>query len=241
MPTKVKVLLIWEHLQCHHLVKGITMITTIIQARTGSTRLPKKVLALIEGKPMLECVVRRTQQAKLVESVIVATTAKRDDMAIIQLADKMGIICNLGDENDVLSRYYETAKMFRADPIIRITSDCPLIDPEIIDKTVDYYLKNDFDYVTNPGYPDGLDVEVFSFKIIKELWNRPLPYEHKEHVTSFIVDNPKLYKIGKVKCEHDLSHYHWSVDTMDDLRFVRHVYSELGKDFRLKNILEMLK
>ena len=149
------------------------MIAAIIQARTGSSRLPAKVLADIVGKPLLVHLINRVKAAKLVEGIIIATTTNEADRVISKMAGENGVDYFTGSEEDVLDRYYQVATKFNTDPIVRITADCPLIDPYIIDVVIQRYLKGDCDYAANiikRTYPDGLDVEVFGYKALKKAW-----------------------------------------------------------------------
>lgn len=220
-------------------------IVAIIQARMGSTRLPGKVLKDICGKPMLWYVIERVKRAKLINEIVVATTTNVEDDEIIKIAEQCGVKTFRGSKDDVLDRYYQAAKEFEADIIVRITADCPLIDSEIIDKTVEFFLKGDFDYVSNtvkPTFPDGLDVEVFSFGALKEAWENATKLSEREHVTPYIRRNPEKFKIGSFEAEHDLSHLRWTVDREEDLRFVREVYKRIGKEiFHMQDVLELLR
>src|ERR1700677_3708330 len=141
------------------------MITAIVQARMGSTRLPGKVLEIIAGKPMLEHVVERLGRSETVAKIVVATSSEPEDGQIEAQCVRFGIACFRGSKDDVLDRYYRTAESCQADPIVRITADCPLIDPQVVDRVVRTFIEGENDYVSNihpPTYPDGLDVEVLS-------------------------------------------------------------------------------
>ena len=145
-------------------------ITIIIEARTGSSRLPNKVIAEIEGKPMIFYVIDRVKQIKSAEQIILATTQEKNDQILTEIAQQNSIITFVGDSIDVLNRDYQCALQNNADPIIRITGDCPLIDPGIVEEMLQFYLKNNYDYVSNrinPKYPDGLDVEIYSFNTLQ--------------------------------------------------------------------------
>lgn len=217
----------------------------IIQARVGSTRLPGKVLKEICGKPMLWYVIERVKRAKLINEIVVATTTNAEDDEIVKIAEQCRVKTFRGSEDDVLDRYYRAAKEFKADVVVRITADCPLIDPEIVDKTVEFFLKGDFDYVSNtvrPTFPDGLDVEVFSFDALKKAWENATKLSEREHVTPYIRKHPEKFKIGSFEAEHDLSHLRWTVDREEDLRFVREVYERIGKEiFHMQDVLELLR
>ncbi|MEM2679660.1 MAG: glycosyltransferase family protein [Candidatus Hadarchaeales archaeon] len=217
----------------------------IIQARVGSTRLPGKVLKEICGKPMLWYVIERVKRARLINEIVVATTTNAEDDEIVKIAEQCRVKTFRGSEDDVLDRYYRAAKEFKADVVVRITADCPLIDPEIVDKTVEFFLKGDFDYVSNtvrPTFPDGLDVEVFSFDALKKAWENATKLSEREHVTPYIRKHPEKFKIGSFEAEHDLSHLRWTVDREEDLRFVREVYERIGKEiFHMQDVLELLR
>jgi len=222
-------------------------IVAIIQARVGSTRLPRKVLRRIAGKPMLWHVIERVKRARLVDAVVVATTEKREDSVVEKIAKECGVECFRGSEEDVLDRYYRAAERFGADVVVRITADCPLIDPELIDRAIELFLSGNFDYVSNtlpPTYPDGLDVEVFSFNALEKAWRMARMASEREHVTPYIRNHPEIFTLGNLKSEVDLSHMRWTVDRIEDLEFVREVYRELyrkGKNFHMKEVLRLLE
>ncbi len=218
----------------------------IIQARMGSTRLPGKVLKEIGGKTMLERTVERAKRATLVTEVAVATSTLPQDDAIEELCKTLKVACVRGSESDVLDRYLKAAKKLRADVIVRVTSDCPLIDPEIIDKLVSTFEKKKSDYGSNfltRHYPRGLDAEIFTTAALEKAGKEAKKNYEREHVTPYLFEHPKLFKHVSVTCAENLSMNRWTVDTEKDLRFVRTVYDKLGKegDFGWKEILELLK
>ena len=170
-------------------------IGAIIQARMGSTRLPEKVMKNLQGKTVLEHVIERVKQSKLIDEIIIATTTHERDAVIEAEALRCGVKSFRGSEDDVLSRYYYAAKENNIDVVVRITSDCPLIDPEIIDNIVIFYENNNYDIVTNAGsdvanrtYPRGLDVEIFSFDILENAYNNASEKYQREHVTPYIYE-----------------------------------------------------
>ncbi|MBI2454501.1 MAG: glycosyltransferase family protein, partial [Parcubacteria group bacterium] len=168
----------------------------IIQARMSSTRLPGKVMKNLSGRPMLWQVITRCQKSKLANQVIVATTERAEDAVIEELCRKMDIPCFKGSLANVLERYYRAATEIRADVVVRITSDCPLIDPVIIDLCLNEFAKNKYDYISNvlPGdrtFPRGLDVEVFSFSALKTAFEKATETLETEHVTPYIWQNKK--------------------------------------------------
>jgi len=222
-------------------------IVAIIQARMGSSRLPGKVLMELIGEPLLAHVVKRTGRAKTISNIVVATTTNQIDDIIVQFCQKNGWLCFRGNERDVLDRYYQAAVEYQADVIVRITSDCPLIEPEIIDGVVGEYLKNPLlDYVSNTlaprTFPHGLDVEVVSFEALKCAWEEDNNYEWREHVTPYIYRHPEKFTIRTVANDKDLSYMRWTVDTPEDLDFVRHIYEHFCHDhFSWKEVLALLE
>jgi len=219
----------------------------IIQARISSTRLPGKVLKKIEGKTVLEHVVNRVKAAKNINDVVVATTVKKEDLKIVKLCSNLGISIFCGSEDDVLDRYYQTARLFKAEHIVRITSDCPLIDPMVIDKVIELYFKKNADYATNTMpeiFPDGLDTEIFSFKTLKIAWENAKLLSEREHVTPYIRKNPNIFKIVNLKCEYNLNDKRWTLDEPEDFKFIKIIYKNLYSDdslFGMEKILNFLK
>ena len=217
----------------------------IVQARMGSTRLPGKVLIEIAGRPMLWHVVNRVGQAKMLNTVVVASSDDSSDDAVVAFCRQERIPCFRGNEDDVLDRYYQAAKWMNADVIVRITADCPLIDPDIVDEVVRVYMNGNNDYVSNanpPTYPDGLDTEVFSFQALELACREAKWLSEREHVTPYIRKHPELFRTGNVAYSEDLSHMRWTVDEPQDLEFVRAVYSSLGSaSFRLADVLNLLR
>ena len=223
------------------------MIAAIVQARMGSTRLPGKVMEEIVGKPMLWHVIDRLKQAKLLDSIIVATTDKEVERPILRLTEDLGIASYAGSEKDVLDRYYQAARKFGVDTIVRITADCPLVDPRVVDKVIQHYLMGDCDYAANTlkyTYPDGLDVAVFSCVALEKAWKQARWASEREHVTPYIWKNPDKFRLANVENKVNLSHLRWTVDVKEDLAFVRQVYKYLykqGQTFYMEDILELLE
>ena len=220
--------------------------TAIIQARMGSTRLPGKVLEDIGGKSMLARVVRRTQQARLVNNVIVATTVKPADDAIVNECVQLNVPVFRGGEQDVLDRYYQAAGAHHAEAIVRITSDCPLVDPDVIDRVVNAFLDARPDYASNTlerTYPRGLDTEVIASNALERAWRQATEPYQRVHVTPYLYENPDLFRLLSVTNSQENSNCRWTVDTPEDLIFVRQVYARLGDDDCLswRDILTMLE
>jgi len=227
-------------------MKKKKIITVIIQARTGSKRLPKKVLKKIGKFLVIEHVIKREKKSNKIEQTILATTKKSEDRILLQIAKKNNIVGFVGKSNDVLDRYYQCALKYQADPIIRITGDCPLIDWKLIDKMIGFYKKHKCDYLCNtfpPTFPDGLDVEIFSFKALKKMWKNAKLNSEQEHVTAYIRKNPRDFKIVNYANQVNLSKYRWTVDETSDLKFLRKIFSLLKPKVMIttKDILRIIK
>lgn len=225
-------------------------VVCIIQARMGSTRLPGKVMLDLCGKTVLERVVERVRKVKNIDEIVIATTTKKDDDIIVNKALKCNVKIFRGSEDDVLSRYYFAAKKYNADVIVRITSDCPLIDPAVTESVIDYYLKNvyKFDYVSNTlerTYPRGLDTEVFSFKSLEKAFAEAILERDREHVTTYIWKNPDVFKLGCYKNDKDYSHLRWTLDTSEDYELIKRIYNYFcsfnNLNFRMIDVINLYK
>lgn len=230
-------------------------VVAIIQTRMGSTRLPGKVMMSILGKPMLWHIVNRAKKAKLIDQVVVATSMSQDDKKIVDFCKKNNIEVFEGPLNDVLKRYYLAAEKYKADIIVRITADCPVVDPEIIDKTIRFYKRGKYDLVgvaAGAGvirgkikkFPDGLDCTVFSMESLKIADNKATGKDDREHVTLYIVKRPKEFKLGTLKSSRDYSNIRLTVDYKEDLELIRKIYRELyskDKIFNLSDIISLIK
>ena len=220
----------------------------VIQARVGSTRLPGKVLLDLAGDAVLARCVNRTRRAQTLDEVVMATTAKPADDAIVDLCAERGWPCFRGSEEDLLDRYYQAAVAYQADVVVRITSDCPLIEPEIVDRVVREFLERqpDVDYACNVlpqrTFPRGLDTEVMRFDVLERAWREDLNPAWREHVTPYIQRNPGLFYIHGVTSEADYSHMRWTVDTPEDLAFVRRIYGHFEHNlFSWREVLAVLE
>jgi len=205
-------------------------IIAIIQARFDSVRLPGKILLNLEGKTVLERVVERVKQSKFINDVIVATTVTKHDLETIKVCVENNIRVFAGAEDDVLDRYYQVAKLFKVDHIVRITADCPLIDPRIIDEVINLHIKETADYTTNTikeSFPDGQDVEVFKFSVLQQAWQNAKLVSEREHVTPYIRNNPGIFKLKNLECKEDLSRKRWTLDHPEDYDFIKIVYEHL--------------
>ena len=218
----------------------------IIQARMGSSRLPGKSLAEIEGKPMLWHVAQRVKRATLVDRVVVATSSQSTDDVIEEMCRKYEIACYRGSEDDVLDRFYQAALAVKAAQVVRITADCPLIDPEVIDRVIRRFRDDDLDYVSNAmvrSYPDGLDTEVFSFAALEQAWRWTRKVSDREHVTPYL--RSERFRTSNVENDPQFMHlrYRWTVDEPRDLEFIRAIYRAFrGQEhFGMKDILKLLE
>jgi len=207
----------------------------IVQARMGSSRLPGKVAAPIEGQSMLARVVRRTLRAQSVDATIIATSNRREDDRVVQAAEDLGVDVFRGDENDVLARFVGAARAALADVVVRITSDCPLIDPTVIDDVVGAFERTPaVDFCSNTlrrTFPRGLDVEVVSSEaLLRANREAQLAYE-RSHVLPYIYGHPELFSLRNLESGDCLGDLRWTVDTEADLAFARAVFERLGTDF----------
>lgn len=225
------------------------MIAVIIQARTGSTRLPGKVMKELCEKTVLAHDIERVSQAKLVDEIIIATTTHDSDDVIVHEAERLGVKVFRGSEDDVLSRYYFAAKGAGADVVVRITSDCPLIDPFILDDIIRVFMDGSYDIVTNAGndlskrtFPRGLDAEVFSFEILETAHINAEEKYQREHVTPYIYENAK--SVFYYQNDVDYSKYRWTLDTEEDWQLISEIYQRLYHgmhNFYFKDILSVME
>lgn len=220
----------------------------IAQTRMTSTRLPGKVLKPVLGKPLLAYFIERLRRASQLHQIVIATTINAADEPIVNLCRELSVPFTRGSENDVLSRYYDAAVVTEADIIVRVTSDCPLIDPAVVDETIDYFKTHSsrFDYVSNSlteTYPRGMDVEVFSAHLLREAQLEANLKPEREHVTPYFYTHPERYRIGHIRAPQNLSHHRWTVDTPEDLELITRLIETLyplKPDFNLADILKTL-
>jgi spore coat polysaccharide biosynthesis protein SpsF len=203
----------------------------------------------ISGKPMLWHVINRIKNSKYINKIIIATTTVKDDDRIEDFCKTYKVDFYRGSESDVLDRYYQASRIWNADIIVRITSDCPLIDPEVSDKVIYSYLKNENNFngssnVIKRTYPRGLDTEVISFSTLKKVWDDAEKDYQREHVTIYIYEHTRQFKLYSVENNENLAHYRWTVDEERDLKFVREIYKFLYQEeniFLMKDILSLLE
>lgn len=206
-------------------------IVAIVQARMGSTRLPGKILMDIKGKTMLERVIERLGRAELIDEIVIATTSDIADDKTVEIATKMGVPSYRGSEENVLERYYQSAAKYKADHIVRVTSDCPLIDPEIVDRVIKKHISTAADYTTNiieRTFPRGFDVEVFKYDSFEVVREKAREQHQIEHVTPYFREHPEVFKLENIQAvgaqrRPDLR---LCVDEKDDLMLIKKIYEE---------------
>ena len=217
----------------------------IIQARMGSSRLPGKVMMNVENqKPVLYFVIKQLQECKLIDKIIVATTTNEEDNQIVNYSKNLGIDCFRGSSIDVLDRYYQCAKEYSVSTIVRIPSDKPLIDPEIVDNVVSKFKNNSYDYITNflpnSTFPSGTEVEVFSINGLERVWKKSKLPSEREHVTPYFSNHEDEFEITHVENSENLSHLRLSVDRIEDLKLVRKIVSKIKKrPILMKDVVDL--
>ncbi len=220
----------------------------IIQARLGSTRLPRKILKTIKGKSLLELMVERLMRGKNTSQFIIATTTEKQDDEIQQLCEEKNWKFFRGSERDVLSRYFFATEQNPGNPIVRLTSDCPLIEPEIIDQCLTSFQENNVDYLSNTSpirsFPRGMDIEIFTREALEIAHKEAQQIHEREHVTPYFYQNPGKFKIFNVKNEEDTSQYRLTVDTQEDLDLITKIYEndfENRDQLNYASIINLLK
>lgn len=227
-------------------------ITLLVQARTGSTRLPRKVLHPVGGRPLLAWMLDRLKTVKNVDTLAVITSVLPQDDEIEELCSHEGVLCFRGSETDLLDRHYQAGLFFKADAVVKVPSDCPLIDPSIVEKVVAIYRYNEFDYVSNlhpASWPDGMDVEVMSMDALEQAWKEADKPFQREHCTPFIWDHPERFAICNVWYEtgEDLSKsIRLTLDYAEDLALIEALIGRIntkqgGRDYSVKTILKILE
>lgn len=227
-------------------------ISAIIQTRLASTRLPGKVLLeLLPGKTALECMLERVKQSKLISEVVVATTSNSKDQKLVNFLEKLGQSYFVGSEDDVLDRSYQAARHYglqKDDLVVRLTSDCPVIDPLVVDEVIQYYIDNNFDYASNGLEPytwaDGMDTEVFSFAALEKAWRETTKPSHREHVTFYFWKNPDRFKIGYYQNKKpNQGSYRLTLDYPEDYELLKKIYEGLyhkNKFFTIDDMVAFL-
>ncbi len=226
------------------------LVVAIVQARMSSERLPGKVMKNISGKPMLWHVINRLRSARNLDKIVVATSTASSDDTIVRFCENEGILTYRGPLDDVLARYYGAARAFNAHIIVRITADCPMIDPLIVDRAIKSFLRpkeqkeTPFDYLgLDKSFPDGLDTEVFSLEALERAFTEAVLPSEREHVTPYIWKNRESFRLHSIKHYRDLSRMRWTVDDEADLKFVRKVFKSFScplRVFYMEEVLQLL-
>jgi spore coat polysaccharide biosynthesis protein SpsF len=219
----------------------------IVQARMTSTRLPGKVLLPLADQPMLMRLVERLRRVKQADAIVIATTTNATDDPIATLCETLVVPCHRGSEHDVLSRYADAARLNAAQVVVRVTSDCPLIDPVLVDKLITIYAEGGCDYVSNmqpPTWPYGMAIEVFSAAALDDAHREATQDSEREHVTPFIYWHPERYRLRNIESPQNLSQQRWTVDTPEDYQLVRRLFETLYPEnphFTLADVLAMME
>jgi len=232
------------------------MITAIIQTRMGSKRLPGKVMMLMRGKPMLYYVINQVKNCNKVNKIIVATTTLKEDETICKYVKSLKCDIFRGSLSDVLDRYFQCAKEHKVKTILRVTSDDPLVDPNLIEKCIDKFESGNYDFVgsnikkigknwiyDSNGFPNGIGMEVFTFDALKKAWQNAKKQSEREHVSPFIIKNPKLFKLGNIKNEKNYSNFRVTVDHKEDFKVVKKIieYFQENEIFIMEKVVSFLK
>lgn len=223
------------------------MIIAILQARMGSSRLPGKVLKTIKGKTLLELYLNRVKPSQLIDQIVVATTDQEADDAIAELTIRLGFEVFRGSEQDLLDRYYQCARKYHADVVVRITPDDPFVDYQVVDRAISIFQENNVDFVTNhltPTFPEGLDVEIYSFSTLEKLWDQAELLSEREHVFPYIQNYPEEFRIINFTQEQDNSHLRWTIDYDCDYEMTKVIYDHLYEQkqiFLQEDILQLLQ
>jgi len=199
----------------------------------GSTRLPGKVLTDVGGAPALCRVVGRLGRSSRLHEIVVATTESEQDDAVVRVCEQLSVAYFRGSEEDALDRYFCAAQQFGSDAVVRITADCPLIDAELVDDVIHAFLTQEADFACNVlprTYPRGLDAEAFTMHALERAWRECKEPHQREHVTPLFYERPDIFRIATVRGEQDYSRYRWTLDTQEDLRFIRAIYYHFERE-----------
>lgn len=224
-------------------------VVLIMQVRMGSTRLPGKSMMPLAGEPLIKRIIERVLRAKLIDEIVLATTTKEEDNQLCEIANEMGISFFRGSENDLIDRYYNAALKYKADFVVRLPADNPVVEPAEIDRIIEHHLYSDDDFsanthnILNNEYPDGLGAEVFSFEKLKEIWEITTDPRNREHPHTYFYEHPEKYKIGTVKCPETFRRPDLILDvnTQEEYDFISEIYSALypyKPEFHIKDIIK---
>lgn len=220
----------------------------MIQARCGSTRLPNKVLKKLCGKPALQRVIERVQRSNIVDEVMVVTSIEKNNLPILSLCSAMDVRVGVGSEDDVLDRFYQTARLLKPEYVIRLTADCPCFDADLLDMAINE-IEESTDYcgMTSESFADGLDLEIIKFSALEKSWKEAIHSFEREHVTQYIVRHPEIFKLQNFESPIGyFGNYRWTVDEQEDFEVVEKIYehfmnSDLKENFSYKDILVFMK
>lgn len=222
-------------------------VIALLQARVSSSRLPGKVLKPLMGQAMIVRQIERINRSERIDKLVVATSDEQTDDDLANLLEQLDISVFRGDLNNVLDRYYRAAQLYQPEHIVRLTADCPLIDPKVIDLVIAEHLKNNTDYTSNTltrSYPDGLDVEVLSFNALEKAWRQATLQSEQEHVTPFIRNHSELFSQHNVANDQDFSDMRWTVDIIEDFNLIEQIYEALyliKPEFSTQDVLQLIK
>jgi spore coat polysaccharide biosynthesis protein SpsF len=223
-------------------------VVAVTQARSGSTRLPGKIFKEILGKSLLQIHLERLKKSKQINTIVVATTTNPEDLNVCNLAEKLRVECFRGSENNVLDRFYQAVKNQAPDYVVRVTSDCPLLDPELIDSVVELAITNGVDYCSNvlkETFPDGQDVEVFTFQALEKSWHEAALLSDQEHVTPYIRNNSdfnqgKLFRAASYESQTSYGQIRMTVDQQEDFDVIKYLVENLGTDKTWKQYVDFM-
>jgi glutamate-1-semialdehyde 2,1-aminomutase len=220
-------------------------IIALIQARMGSTRLPNKVMKTVNGVPLIELLIKRLSKSKYIKNIIVATSIDPKNASLIEHVNSLGYSVFQGSENDVLSRYYNAVKDLKPDAIVRVTGDCPLVDPSVVDQIIETFISKQVDYASNtltPTYPDGIDVSIASFNALERAFHEATSDYDREHIMPYI-RNPEKFKLANVEYVEDYSKERWTVDEPEDFEVIQNIFNHFYPriDFSWLEVLQLLK
>lgn len=224
-------------------------IIAVTQARTGSTRFPGKILTEISGQSLLELHLQRILQSRKIDELVLATTTNVEDLAVVNIGRQINVTTYCGSETDVLDRFYQAVAGKKADYIVRLTSDCPLIDPALIDRIIEYTITKNLDYCSNtltPTYPDGQDVEVFTYQALEYAWKTATLESEREHVTPYIWKNSSyaggsIFSSDNFQEGKSFAHLRMTVDEPRDLELIKKLINEIGINRRWLEYAEFLE
>lgn len=220
-------------------------VLAIVQARCSSSRLPGKVLKKLAGKPMIIHELERLGHSRLIDRIVLATSTEASDDPLEEVAAKSGVEIFRGSLDDVLDRYYQCAKKYQPEHVVRITGDCPIIDWRIVDHVIAKHMEKQNDYTaTSEDFPDGLDTEVIRFSALEYTWKMAKMMSEREHVTLYLRNHSEMFQMEIIPCEKKLNNMRWTVDEPQDFTFIEKVFSgiyEKKHDFSMEDVLNFLE